>query len=95
MKYRGRNQILAAMLKSAIENKGIRRTKLMYSCCLSHPQLVYYMKYLTDKAMLTYDRLNNGYNITSRGLKFVELENKMDSLLSISSSAPVPSIKWT
>jgi len=94
MKYRGRNQILAAMLKSAIDNKGIRSTKIMYNCFLSYQQLVYYMKYLTDKALLTHDRLNNGYIITSRGLKYVELENKMANLLSISDAASVPSVKW-
>jgi predicted transcriptional regulator len=83
MKYRGRDQIVASMLQSVIENKGIRSTKIMYNCFLSYPQLVYYLNYLTDKALLTYDRLNHGYNITARGLKFIELENKMSNLFKL------------
>jgi len=39
------------------------------------------LKLLTDKTLLTYDRLHKGYNITAKGLKFIELENKMANLL--------------
>ena len=94
MKYRARNQIVACILKSAIGNKGIRSTQIMYNCFLSYQQLVYYLKFLTDKALLTYDRLNKGYNITAKGLKFIKLENKMANLLRMPDVEVVPSIKW-
>ena len=47
-----------------------------------------------DKALFTYDRLNKGYNITVKGMKFIELENKMANLLRMPDAEVVPSIKW-
>lgn len=66
----------------------------MYDSFLSYQQLLYYLGYLINNELLTYDESNNMYNITRKGSEFLELCNKMVDLLKLTQPAVMPSIKW-
>lgn len=93
MKYRGREEILASILESIEAGSGMTKTKIMYESLLSYEQGLYYLEYLLNNELLTYDQSNGVYNMTRKGLKFLALYNKTTNLLKISDITLVPSVK--
>lgn len=88
MGYRYRDEIVASILDSARkEEEGVRLTKVMYASFLSYTQVIYYLRYLIDNRLLEYDELNKRYKTTGRGFHFLELHNKMNSMLNIEQTA--------
>ncbi|HEX7178709.1 MAG TPA: winged helix-turn-helix domain-containing protein [Nitrososphaeraceae archaeon] len=83
MKYRSRDEITATILQSAAVRDGITRTKIMYNSLLSYTQLLYYLDYLCTNVLLDHDRQNKKYNITAKGLEFLDAYNKMADLLKL------------
>lgn len=94
MKYRGKGEIIASILGCVEVNNGAIKTKIMYYSFLSYQQLLYYLEYLITNELLTHNQSNNMYNITGKGLKFIELQNKLTNLLKISDATAIPHIKW-
>jgi len=83
MKYRSRDEITAAILQSAAVKDGITRTKIMYHSFLSYTQLLYYLDYLCANELLDNDLQNKKYNITAKGLEFLDAFNKMADLMKL------------
>ena len=55
----------------------------MYNSFLSYTQLLYYLDYLCINELLDHDRQNKKYNITAKGLEFLDAYNKMADLLKL------------
>ncbi len=89
MKYRSRDEISATILQSAAARDGITKTKIMYNSFLSYTQLLYYLEYLISNNLLECDA-NRVYNITSKGLEFLDDYNKMADLLKVQENIPNP-----
>jgi predicted transcriptional regulator len=80
MKNRDRMEIISRILEAA--NGGIgggaTKTKIMYNAFLSYGQLKEYLTILADKDLLRYDFLTQTFKTTEKGLRFIQIYNKMD-----------------
>jgi predicted transcriptional regulator len=84
-KYRSRTDIIASVLRAIDEEKGEAGiTRLMYNSFLSYHQLKDYLKLLKNNALLDYNTRNRKFSITAKGLKFLNLYDKMDDILHVS-----------
>ena len=81
MRYRSRTEIISQILETANGRVGITITKLMYKAFLSHDQLKGYVKVLTENDLLNYDFVTRTFKTTERGLRFLNLYNKIDQLM--------------
>lgn len=80
-----KNEIVASILESAASAKdecGIRLMRIMHDSFLSYAMVTHYLKLLTENGSLEYDTPTKMYKITDRGLRFLELHEKMETLLS-------------
>lgn len=77
---RTRIDIISQILETA--NGGVStKLKLMYKANLSYAQLKGYLITLTDKGLLSYDLNTNTLKTTEKGLRFLEIYNKLDDLI--------------
>jgi predicted transcriptional regulator len=53
----------------------------MYKVFLSHDQLKGYVKVLTESDLLHYDSVTRTFKTTEKGLRFLNLYNKIDQLM--------------
>jgi predicted transcriptional regulator len=60
----------------------VRLTKIMYSSFLSYTQVVEYLQSLVEMQFLDYNVVAKSYRITVKGLKFLQLHEKMCKMLS-------------
>ena len=66
-----------------IANGGVStKIKLMYRANLSYVQLKGYLMALSDKGLLSYDLNSNTFKTTEKGLRFLEIYNKLDEVMS-------------
>jgi predicted transcriptional regulator len=79
MKYRNRSEICAQILETA--NGGVMKTKIMYKAFLSYEQMKEYLVVLVENNLIMYDKETGRYKTTEKGLKFVQLYNKMGALM--------------
>ena len=81
MKPRDKNEIFASILNTA-STGDVRLTKIMYSSFLSYTQVVEYLQSLVEMQFLDYNEVAKSYRITVKGLKFLQLHEKMCKMLS-------------
>ncbi len=81
MKPRDKNEIFASILNTALSGD-VRLTKIMYSSFLSYTQVVEYLQSLVEMQFLDYNVVAKSYRITVKGLKFLQLHEKMCKMLS-------------
>lgn len=81
MKPRDKNEIFASILSTA-STGDVRLTKIMYSSFLSYTQVVEYLQSLVEIQFLDYNVVAKSYRITVKGLKFLQLHEKMCKMLS-------------
>ena len=81
MKPRDKNEIFASILNTA-STGDVRLTKIMYSSFLSYTQVVEYLQSLVEMQFLDYNVVAKSYKITVKGLKFLQLHEKMCKMLS-------------
>ena len=81
MKPRDKNEIFASILNTA-STGDVRLTKIMYSSFLSYTQVVEYLQSLVEMQLLDYNVVAKSYRITVKGLKFLQLHEKMCKMLS-------------
>ena len=81
MKPRDKNEIFASILNTA-STGDVRLTKIMYSSFLSYTQVVEYLQSLVEIQFLDYNVIARSYRITVKGLKFLQLHEKMCKMLS-------------
>ncbi len=80
MKYRDRIDIISQILKIA-NGGGVTRTKIMYRGLLSYAQIKEYLMLLTEKELLRYEKENQTFKTTEKGLTFLQSYNKIDQIL--------------
>jgi predicted transcriptional regulator len=52
----------------------------MYNANLSHDQLKEYLTVLTERDLLSYDLDSHTFKTTEKGLRFLEIYNRMDGM---------------
>ncbi len=85
MKYRSRTDIVAAILKSAVEENGAGMTRIMYNSFLSFNQMKEYLGLLVHSGLLEYHAENRKYKTTKKGNHFLKLYDNADEFLKIGS----------
>lgn len=86
--YRGRYEIIAQMLRTASNNKGVSKTSIMYKSFLSYVQLKEYLSLLMEYGFLEESPLQSRnsrneksiYKITQKGIRFLHIFNEINSL---------------
>jgi predicted transcriptional regulator len=80
------------MLEAA--KKGAGKTKIMYTANLSYTQLTEYLYYLQQNGLLAHNADTQLYRPTGKGLKFLNLSNKLSKMTSMQTQ-PVPQTRPT
>jgi predicted transcriptional regulator len=77
---RGRIDIINQILETA--NGGVTtKLKIMYKANLSYSQLKDYLMTLSNKNLLSYDLDTHTFKTTEKGLRFLEIYNKLDDIM--------------
>jgi predicted transcriptional regulator len=79
MKYRSRSEIASRILESAAS--GTTRTKIMYKAYLSYAQLKEYLPVLEENGLLEYDKGEQIYRTTQKGLHFLNITNSLQEMM--------------
>jgi predicted transcriptional regulator len=79
MKNRSRADIVAAMLKIAMD--GALKTHIMFAADISYPILRDYLTYLTELGLLEYQAEERHYHTTRKGRQFMNMYNEMDRMV--------------
>jgi predicted transcriptional regulator len=82
MKYRSRSDIIGLLLEAA-NGGGATKTKMMYKAFLSFNQLREYLAVLVENALIEYEG-NQTYRTTQKGLRVLQLQNKIEELAPMS-----------
>ena len=85
MKYRSRSDITTMILEST--RSGASKTKIMYNAYLSYTQVVGYLKYLQQNNLLKYEEDTHLYRPTEKGLKFLNLSDKLNKMATVNNSS--------
>jgi predicted transcriptional regulator len=80
MRYRSRTDIISDVLDAA-NGGGATRTKIMYKAYLSFTQMKEYLTVLTENNLLGYDLYTHTFKTTEKGLRFLEVYNRMDDMI--------------
>ena len=80
MKYRDRIDIISQILKIA-NGGGVTRTKIMYRGLLSYAQIKEYLMLLTEKELLRYDKENQTFKTTEKGLRFLDIYSRIGDII--------------
>lgn len=68
--YRSRLDIIADMLRVA--SRGANKTRIMYQANLSYKLLTKYLKEVVKAGLVRFERAENCYVLTSKGVEFLE-----------------------
>ncbi len=79
MKYRSRTEIASRILESA--TRGATKTKIMYKAFLSYAQLKEYLGVLEESGLLAYDKGEQIYKTTQKGLHFLSITNSLQDMM--------------
>ncbi len=79
MKYRSRTEIASRILESA--RGGTTKTKIMYKAFLSYAQLKEYLAVLEENGLLAYDKREQIYKTTQKGLHFLDMTNLLQGMM--------------
>jgi predicted transcriptional regulator len=83
MKNRSRSDIYRSILETANADEGTSKTKLMYKSYLSFNQLKEYLGILQENGLIEYEEGMRCYRITERGIRVLQLQNKMEEIAPI------------
>jgi predicted transcriptional regulator len=81
LRYRSRTEIISEILEAANGAVNVTKTRLMYKVFLSQSQLKEYLKVLIENELLGYDFVTRTFKTTQKGLKFLQLYNKINDVL--------------
>ena len=65
---------------------GATKTKIMYRAYLSYSQVVEYLEHLQQNDLLSYEEGTHLYKPTEKGLKFLNLSNDLNEMVTLTSS---------
>jgi predicted transcriptional regulator len=94
MKYRNRTDIIAMILQASMN--GATMTRLMYSAYLSYTQVQEYLKYLTERRLISFEDGTHAYTLTEQGLHFLRVYDEINEIVSLKNAetsgaaAPAP-----
>ena len=80
MKYRDRTEIITLILTSASRMSGVLKTKIMYEAFMSFSQSEEYVGLLLRNGLLEHDELKKTYKTTEKGLRLLELFNRLHEI---------------
>jgi predicted transcriptional regulator len=80
MKYRSKIDLIAQMLEVAAQGP-VLKTKMMYGALLSQSQLKGLLTLALNAALLTHNKDEQTYQITEKGLRFLERYDELSTLL--------------
>ena len=83
MRYRSRSEIDRSILEAAHESEGSSRTRLMYKSYLAYSQLKEYLETLQENGLIDYEVGRRCYTITQKGIRLLQLQNKMEEIAPI------------
>ncbi len=81
LRYRSRTEIISQILEAANAAVDVTKTRLMYKVFLSQSQLKEYLKVLIENELLGIDFVTRTFKTTQKGLKFLQLYNKINEVL--------------
>ena len=84
MKYRSRTDIVGLILEAA-NGGGATKTRIMYKAFLSYAQLKEYLTVLLENGLIDYEEGRQFYRTTEKGIRFLQMYNQFDELMSIES----------
>jgi predicted transcriptional regulator len=76
---RNKYEIIVSILESA--KTGIIKTKIMYNTFLSYEQMIGYLKYLQEHALLIFEEKTQSYRTTKKGLGFLKLSHELSQVM--------------
>jgi predicted transcriptional regulator len=79
--YRTRTEIAAQILQAANGHDEITKTKIMYKAFLTYAQLQEYLATLIQNGLLEYLDGTKSYKTTEKGLKFLNMYEQMEELM--------------
>jgi predicted transcriptional regulator len=86
MKYRSRSDIVSLILDAG-NGGGATKTKLTYKAYLSFNRLKDYLADLLENGLLVYEEKKRAYKTTEKGLRLLQLKNRMDEIAPINYSS--------
>src|SRR5918911_4146249 len=78
MRYRSRIEIIAKILQAVNGSGGITQTQIMYKALLGYAQMKQYLLRLAENALLQYDNTTRTFNITEKGIRFLNICSKIN-----------------
>jgi predicted transcriptional regulator len=78
MKYRSRTDIMAMILKASMN--GATKTRLMYGAYLSYAQIQEYLRYLTERQLISFEPGTRAYALTEQGLRFLRVYDEISEI---------------
>ena len=78
MRNRSRIEIIAQILQAVNGSGGITQTQIMYKALLGYAQMKQYLLRLAENALLQYDDTTRTFNITEKGIRFLNICSKIN-----------------
>ena len=88
MRYRSRIEIIAQILQAVNGSGGIIQTQIMYKALLGYAQMKQYLLQLIERDLLQYDNATNTFNITEKGIRFLNIYSEINQTQSPSANGP-------
>jgi predicted transcriptional regulator len=81
MKYRSRTDIIAMILRAAIN--GATKTRIMYGAYLSYAQVKEYLSFLIEKNLIMYEEGTGLYKLTENGMRLLRTYEGISDMISV------------
>jgi predicted transcriptional regulator len=81
MKYRSRTDIIAMILRAAIN--GATKTRIMYGAYLSYAQVKEYLEFLIQRNLITYEAGTGLYSLTENGMRLLRTYEGISDMISV------------
>ena len=81
MKYRSRTDIIAMILRAAVN--GATKTRIMYGAYLSYAQVKEYLSFLIEKNLISYEEGTGLYKLTETGMKLQRTYEGISDMISV------------
>jgi predicted transcriptional regulator len=81
MKYRSRTDIIAMILRAAVN--GATKTRIMYGAYLSYAQVKEYLSFLMEKNLISYEEGTGLYKLTETGMTLLRTYEGISDLISV------------
>ena len=81
MKYRSRTDIIAMILRAAVN--GATKTRIMYGAYLSYAQVKEYLSFLIEKNLISYEEGTGLYKLTETVMKLLRTYEGISDMISV------------